>query len=161
MIALRDKGYVKSIGVSNFSPRHVEELIAAKLEAPTIMQSEVHLMLQQPTLRSFCEEHSILLQGYGHHKPEMSQHTLLTQVASALGNLPTGQPLTLGLLSMRWALQSAVALIPRSRKTEYIESNQRVFDFALPPEAMKVLISADANTSLYGLHEVFVRDGIR
>ena len=62
---------------------------------------------------------------------------------------------------MRWALQSAVALIPRSRKTAYIESNQRVFDFALPPEAMKVLSSADANTSLYGLHEVFVRDGIR
>ena len=61
---------------------------------------------------------------------------------------------------MRWALQSGVALLPRSRTRSYLDANLRVFDFALPPDAMKVLASADANVSLFGLHEVFVHDQV-
>ena len=154
---LRREGLVDAIGVSNFSPRHVEELL--KIEPPSVMQVEMHLLLQRPELRSFCERHRILLQSYGHHRPEMRQHNLLTHVSSAL---PLGgHPMPLGLLSMRWALQSSVALIPRSRRSAYVEENARVFEFALPVEAMRVLGSADANASLFGLHEAFVHDMIR
>jgi diketogulonate reductase-like aldo/keto reductase len=130
--------------------------LAAVRHAP---QVELHLLLQRPELRSYCAARRILLQSYGHHKPELHQHPLLAHVSRAL---PLDDaPLPLGLLSMRWALQSGVALLPRSRRLQYIAENLRVFTFALPAEAMRVLERADANTSLYGLHEIFVHDGVK
>jgi diketogulonate reductase-like aldo/keto reductase len=156
LVGLKREGLVEAIGVSNFSPRHVEALL--DLETPAVLQVEMHLLLQRPELRAFCEAHEILLQAYGHHRPEVRQHPPLRHVAQGL--VLDSRPLPIGLLSMRWALQSGVALIPRSRQLQYVDENLRVFDFSLPPEALKVLAQVDANASLYGLHEAFVRDWI-
>ena len=65
------------------------------------------------------------------------------------------------LLSMRGALQVGAGIIPRSRRVEDVATNKRVFHFALPREALPSLKAADQNRSLYGLHEVFVRDEVR
>ena len=62
---------------------------------------------------------------------------------------------------MRWALQVGAGIIPRSRRAEYVAANKGVFHFALPSEALPILKAADQNRSLYGLHEVFVRDEVR
>lgn len=152
---LRRAGRVAAIGVSNVSPRQLRELLAAGEEAPDVIQLELHLALQQAEMRAMCEAHGILLQAYGHHKAELGASVVLRKAAEALG-VPS-----VGLLSMRWALQAGAGVVPRSRKLEYVEANKRVFDHALPVEAMEVLKVADTNTSLYGLHEVFVSDRIR
>ena len=156
LVELKRSGVVDAIGLSNFSPRQIEPLL--ELAAPSVLQVELHLLLQRPELRAFCEAHDIVLQSYGHHRPELGQHGLLSQVTKAL--TLDGKPLPTGLLSMRWALESGVALIPRSRKLAYVADNLRIFDFALPAEARGILAKADANVSLYGLHEIFVHDRV-
>ena len=156
LVELQRQGLVEAIGVSNFSPRQIAPLL--KLGVPSVLQVELHLLLQRPELQAFCEANGILLQSYGHHRPELGEHGLLSQVSRALPL--DGKPLPMGLMSMRWALESGVALIPRSRKLAYVADNLRVFDFALPAEALPVLAKADANASLYGLHELFVRDQV-
>ena len=115
----------------------------------------MHLLLQQPELRALCDEHGIFIQAYGHHKPEIAQHRLPVEAAKALGAGGAA------LLSMRWALQVGAGIIPRSRRAEYVAANKGVFHFALPSEALPILKAADQNRSLYGLHEVFVRDEVR
>ena len=137
----------------------------------------MHLLLQRPELRAFCAEHAILLQSYGHHKPELTRVPALSAAAAALGLARGVAPsaaageggsggeraaaTAVGLLSMRWALQVGSALIPRSRRIEYVEANKRVFGFTLPAQVMDALRAADANVSTYGLHEIFVQDRVR
>lgn len=155
LLRLRQLGLASAVGVSNFSPRLLRELIAATGEPPDLVQVEMHLLLQQPELRALCDEHGIFIQAYGHHKPEIAQHRLPVEAAKALGAGGAA------LLSMRWALQVGAGIIPRSRRVEYVATNKRVFHFALPREALPILKAADQNRSLYGLHEVFVRDEVR
>lgn len=65
---------------------------------------------------------------------------------------------------MRWALQVGAAILPRSRKPEYVAANQQVFwpgfRELLLPSVMEQLGTLDANTSLYGAHHLFVEDRI-
>ena len=155
LVALKREGLVGGIGVSNFSPRQLLPLLAE--HAPDVLQVEMHLFLQQPELRALCRQHGILVQAYGHHRPELARHPQLVDAAKALG----GPHASAGLLSMRWALQAGAALVPRSsRRLEYIGANKRVFDWALPDAAVEALARADLNTSLFGLHEVFLEDRI-
>lgn len=69
-----------------------------------------------------------------------------------------------GIISMRWALQSGAAILPRSRKLEYIAANKQVFwpgfKELLTPGVMERMGVVDANTSLYGAHHLFVADAI-
>jgi 2,5-diketo-D-gluconate reductase A len=115
----------------------------------------MHLFLQQPELRDICESYGIVIQAYGHHRDELRSEPLLANAATALG-APS-----VGVMSMRWVLQVGAAIIPRSRKREYIRENQRVFDVVLQPSAVAALAAANLNTSLYGLHQAFVEDSIR
>ena len=96
------------------------------------------------------------VQAYGHHRDELQREPLLVDAANALG-APS-----VGLLSMRWALQLGAAIIPRSRKLSYVTANKRVFDFVLPQAAVEALgAAANVNTSLFGLHDAFRLDMIQ
>ena len=154
LVSLKRSGLVRAIGVSNWSPRQIEQVL--DLETPQVLQLELHPLLQRSAVRDFCEAHGILLQAYGHHRPELRAMPPLREAAREL-RLP--EPAGAGLLAMRWSLQIGAAVIPRSRRLEYVEANKRVFE--LPPlsaDALRALAHADGNQSLYGLHEVFVAD---
>ena len=147
------------IGVSNFSPRQIEPLL--ELEVPAVLQLELHPLLQRPMLRAFCERHGILLQAYGHYKPELEHQPVLRQLVQPT-QLPNLVPKPAGLLAMRWSLQAGAAAIPRSRTLLQLEANLhlfwRGFEQLLPPPTAAALEALDRNQSLYGLHDVFVRD---
>ena len=113
-------------------------------------------------MRAFCGKHGILLQAYtGAYKPELREHPELARLAR---RVPAAElvPYPAAILSMRWTLQAGAAIIPRSRRQAYIGTNLQVFSdgFAqlLPPSAIDTLSVLDRNTSLYGLHEIFVSD---
>ena len=63
-----ERGLIRYIGVSNYEIEHLEQLLAAcssmKLTRPSVLQSEMHPLLQQRELRQFCELHKILFQAY-------------------------------------------------------------------------------------------------
>lgn len=123
-------------------------------------------MLQQPELRAYCEAHGILLQAYGSHRPELRTHGPLAAAHTVAGAADTDATAAdavslnaVGLTAMRWALQVGAAIIPRSRRPQYVDANLGVF--AQPPlaaEALRALQAADANVSLFGLHQAFVDD---
>ena len=108
-----------------------------------------------------------MLQAYGHHRPELRLHQPLLDAAASVGNPVDGsngekrRSSPVGLTAMRWSLQAGAALIPRSRRAEYVAANLGVFEVPpLPPEALHALRVTAPNTSLYGLHEAFVQDWI-
>ena len=163
LVALKREGLVRAIGVSNFSPRQMEPLLA--VETPAVLQLELHPLLQRRELRAFCAEHGILLQAYtGAYKPELREHPELARLARGVPAAAELVPHPAAILSMRWALQAGAAIMPRSRRQAYIGTNLHVFSdgFAqlLPPSAMEAMEALDRNTSLYGLHEIFVSDSI-
>ena len=161
LVELKREGLVRAIGVSNFSPRQMEPLLT--IETPAVLQLELHPLLQRRELRAFCAEHGILLQAYtGAYKPELREHPELARLARGVPVAAERVPHPAAILSMRWTLQAGAAIIPRSRRQAYVGTNLQVFSdgFArlLPPSAMEALSALDRNTSLYGLHEIFVSD---
>lgn len=155
---LKRRGKIRAIGVSNFNERQIDELVT--VETPQLLQVEMHPLLQRPTLRAYCEARGIMLQAYGHHRSELRDNSLLLAVAAQHG-IDAEKTSAVGLLAMRWSLQAGAALIPRSRRHAYVQDNLKVFQVPhLPAGALGVLRGVDANMSLYGLHEAFVRDWI-
>ena len=130
LLRLRQLGLASAVGVSNFSPRLLRELIAATGEPPDLVQVEMHLLLQQPELRALCDEHGIFIQAYGHHKPEMPSTACRWR---RQGPRRGGA----ALLSMRWALQGRrhhPALAPGG-----VRCDQQARLTALPREALPIL----------------------
>ena len=162
LVHLKRRGKIRAIGVSNFSPRQIDEI--APIEIPQLVQVELHLKLQRPELRAYCEARGILLQSYGHHRPELRTHPELALAAEGLTrgtSMAQSSNSIVGLVAMRWSLQAGVTVIPRSRRLAYVQDNARVFE--VPPltdDMLKVFEGVDANASLYGLHEAFVQDWI-
>ena len=103
------------------------------------------------------------VQAYGHYKPELRHHAVLRELAEA-SPLHSLVPEPAALLGMRWSLQAGAAAIPRARTLAQLEANRFLFwsgfEQLLPPSTVSSLRAIDVNRSLYGLHEVFVQDGI-
>ena len=64
LVEARDAGKVRSIGVSNFGVRHLEELVQAGLELPTVNQVEAHPFCQQREIATWCKARGIIIQAY-------------------------------------------------------------------------------------------------
>jgi len=164
LLHLRGQGVLRAVGVCNFSERQLEQLRAATGELPDVLQLEMHPLLQRPQLLAYCERHGILVQAYGNFHEAVTSHPAIRGLAALAPKLGKLVPEPTGIISMRWALQSGAAILPRSRKPTYIAANLQVFwpgfRELLTPERMKELSALDANTSLYGAHHLFVEDRV-
>mmetsp|Transcript_1362 Transcript_1362/g.2894 ORF Transcript_1362/g.2894 Transcript_1362/m.2894 type:complete len:131 (-) Transcript_1362:175-567(-) len=125
----------------------MEEL--AEVAVPQVLQVEMHPLLPQAELRSYCEARGILIQAYGHHHSELREYPPLVDAAASLGSD------AVGLTAMRWSLQAGAAIIPRSRRAEYIAANKRVFEHPpLPNAVFAALAAAVGNRSLYSSTQI-------
>ena len=143
LVKLREEGVVKSIGVSNFTVRHLEELIARSGVVPAVNQVEFHPFLYQRALLDYCQARGILLQAYCPLTQglKLGDPTVVA-VAAKYGRTPAQ-------LLIRWGLQHGVAEIPKSVKAHRLHENAQVFDWAIAPEDMAVLddLNEDLHTS--------------
>ena len=80
LVEMKREGLVRAIGVSNFSPRQLRPLIA--VEAPAVLQIELHPLLQRAELRTFCAAHGIALQAYGNFRREVREHPFVAAAAA-------------------------------------------------------------------------------
>jgi diketogulonate reductase-like aldo/keto reductase len=156
--ALRDKGKARSIGVSNFTIRHLTELLAETKTVPAVNQVEFHPYLYQRDLLDFCGERAIVLEAYSpltkgarlkdpklvavakkysraERRPAalQSQLPLIDKRSRRLETKSTAQIL------IRWALQHGLAVIPKSADRGRIFENADVFDFEITSEDMQIL----------------------
>lgn len=130
---LADGGRVRAIGVSNFMPHHLKELLGHARVVPAVNQIELSPFLQQREVRALCERHGIVVAAYSPlTKGLRLGHPVVTAVAAALGR-PVAQVL------LRWGLQHGLVVLPKSTHPARIAENAVIFDFDIPPAAMAQL----------------------
>lgn len=129
---------VRAIGVSNFKPTHLRELLEVSSVVPAINQIELHPKLQQHDTREFCAEHDIKVESYS---PIMRGRELLND--PMLLKLADKHQKTPAQIVLRWHIQSGLIVIPKSVTPARIQENISIFDFELDDGDMKTI--ADMN----------------
>ena len=134
---LQNEGRVKSIGVSNFSPNHLQEIFESGKQRPTVNQIELSPFLQQRTIADFTRSAGIHLTAYCPlARGERFSHRSLQDIAEQTGKTPAQ-------IMIRWGLQQGQTMIPKSVNPVRIRQNADVFDFTLSDKQMRLLAELD------------------
>ena len=139
LAGLRAGGKARSIGVSNFTIRHLTELIADSETIPAVNQVELHPYLYQRELMDFCHDNNIVVEAYSPltHGERLDDPRLMA-IARKYSKSPAQ-------ILIRWALQHDFVVIPKSAKRQRIIENADVFDFAISAADMQTLDSLNEN----------------
>jgi 2,5-diketo-D-gluconate reductase A len=150
-IEARAEGLVRSIGVSNFNPAHLERIIRETGETPSINQVELHPYFQQRGLRREHEQHGILTEAWSPlAQGRVLDDPAIVAIADAHGKTP-------GQVVIRWHLQLGNVVIPKSVTPTRIEENLDVFDFELSAAEMESIERLDRGMRIGPDPETFVR----
>ncbi len=149
LVAARASGKARSIGVCNFSPRHLAKLSPP----PAVLQLEYTPFLQRPATLRYCREKGIAVQAYGSGgggwqlwKKDASldlMHAAPLQAAAAAHGVSAHQ------VSLRWALELGACVIPKAAKAEHQVQNRDLFGFALTDAETAAIAALDAQKSVY------------
>jgi 2,5-diketo-D-gluconate reductase A len=150
-IEARAEGLVRSIGVSNFNPAHLERIIRETGETPAINQVELHPYFQQRGLRREHEQLGILTEAWSPlAQGKVLDDPAIVAIADAHGKTP-------GQVVIRWHLQLGNVVIPKSVTPARIEENLDVFDFELSAAEMESIEGLDRGMRIGPDPETFVR----
>jgi 2,5-diketo-D-gluconate reductase A len=150
-IDTRAEGLVRSIGVSNFQPAHLERIIRETGETPAINQIELHPYFQQRGLRHEHEELGIVTEAWS----PLAQGKALDD--PAIVAIAQAHAKTPGQVVIRWHLQLGNVVIPKSVTPQRIEENFDVFDFELSAAEMQTIETLDAGDRTGPDPDTFVR----
>lgn len=128
---LYKEGYVRAIGVSNFTAGQLQSLIENAEIIPAVNQIEFHPRLVQNELMEFCKKHNIQLEAWSPLMRGLIFKIPLFQYLSEKYNK------TISQIVLRWDLQMSVVTIPKSTKLARIKENSGIFDFEISDEDMK------------------------
>jgi 2,5-diketo-D-gluconate reductase A len=144
MISLREKGLVRSIGVSNFTPVMLARLIDETGVVPVVNQVELHPYFPQAELRAFHDEHDIRTESWSPlgKGTELLAEPTITSIAAARGVTPAQTVL-------RWHVELEAVPIPKSSDASRRRENIDVFGFSLTTEEVDA-ISALARGRIRG-----------
>ncbi|KAI3918173.1 hypothetical protein MKX01_041493 [Papaver californicum] len=131
-------GLTKSIGVSNFSYKKIQELMSTANINPAVNQVEVNPTWQQKNLRKYCEANNILVTAYS---PLGAKGTswgsnavmgseVLNQIALVRGK-------SVAQISLRWVYEQGVSLVMKSFNEGRMRENLKIFDWELTTEDLK------------------------
>jgi diketogulonate reductase-like aldo/keto reductase len=134
MIEARERGLVRSIGVSNFTEQMLTRLIEETGVTPAVNQVELHPYFPQGALRAFHNEHGIRTESWSPlaRRTELSSEPAVQQIASAHDVTPTQAVL-------RWHVQLGSTPIPKSSSPQRQAENADVFGFELTPDEVDAL----------------------
>lgn len=148
MEELYKAGKVRAIGVSNFQPDRVMDLIVFNEIAPAVNQVETHPFNQQIDNQKFLLENGVQIESWGpfaEGRNNLFQNELLTTIAAKYNK-------TIAQVVLRWLTQRGVVVIPKSVRKERIIENFNIFDFELSDEDMEAIATLDTKTSLFFDH---------
>jgi diketogulonate reductase-like aldo/keto reductase len=137
LVALREEGKCRAIGVSNYMIPHLEELLSASDVVPAVNQVEFHPFLYERDLLEFCRARGVQLEAYS---PLTRGRKLRDERLAALAARYNRTP---AQILIRWALEHDVAVIPKSVHEERIRQNADVFDFRISRQDMAALDALD------------------
>jgi len=148
MQELYQAGKVKAIGVSNFHPDRVMDLVSNTGFTPAVNQIETHPFHQQNESQQFLQDNNIQIESWGpfaEGKNDIFTNELLTAIASKY-NKSTAQVI------LKWLTQRGVVAIPKSVRKERMAENFNIFDFELTDEDMASIKTLDTSASLFFDH---------
>lgn len=138
MEKLYDSGKARAIGVSNFSCKKVEDLLAVARVPPAVNEVECHPVWQQAKLRKLCQSTGIHLSAYsplgspgspGYCGPSVLSNPVVISVAEKLQKTPAQ-------IALRWGLQMGQSVLPKSADETRIKENFDIFDWSIPEDLM-------------------------
>ncbi|MEQ8416318.1 MAG: aldo/keto reductase [Imperialibacter sp.] len=148
MEELNEAGKVRAIGISNFHPDRVVDLMAFNKVAPTVNQIETHPFHQQNETQQFLKESNVQIESWGpfaEGKNDLFKNELLASIGKKHNK-------TIAQVVLRWLTQRGVVAIPKSVRRERMEENFNIFDFVLSGEDMEAIKILDTRTSAFFDH---------
>lgn len=148
MEELYEAGKIKAIGVSNFQPDRVMDLIVFNKIPPAVNQVETHPFCQQIDNQVFLQENNVQIQSwasFAEGKNDMFQNEFLLALAAKYNK-------SVAQIILRWLTQRGVAVIPKSVKKERMVENFSIFDFELDTADMENIKNLDTKISLFFDH---------
>lgn len=131
LLKYQEKGYLKSLGVSNFTEEQLEKLIEKFGVVPVINQVELHPWYPQTELSNYCRKRGIAVTAWGPiFRGCIKEVPLMEEIGEKYGKSPVQ-------VTLRWHLQHGNIVIPKSSKQERIQANAKLYDFELSKEDME------------------------
>jgi len=138
----------KAIGVANFYPDRLVDLVEHNEITPAVNQIETHPFFQRTADQELMREHGIQIESWGpfaEGKNDLFTNPLLTEIGAAHGK-------SVGQVVLRWLTQRSVVVIPKSVRPERMRENIDIFDFELTDEQMTRVAGLDTGGSLFFDH---------
>jgi 2,5-diketo-D-gluconate reductase A len=148
MQELYREGRIRAIGVSNFPPDRIMDLMLHNEVAPAVDQIETHPFNQQIETQKFLQENNVQIESWGpfaEGRNNIFQNELLLSIAGKYKK-------SVAQVILRWLTQRGVVVIPKSVRKERIVENFNIFDFELSPEDMEAIVALDTKVSSFFDH---------
>ncbi len=148
MQELYKEGKVRAIGVSNFHPDRLMDLIVHNEIVPAVNQVETHPFNQQSETQKFLQENKVQIESWGpfaEGKNDIFNNELLLSIAKRYNK-------TIAQVILRWLTQRGVVAIPKSVRKERMKENFNIFDFELSAEDLEAITVLDTKTSSFFDH---------
>ena len=150
-IELKEQGLIRSIGVSNFQPAHLQRIADETGVTPSVNQIELHPRFQQAGLRREHHDRGIVTEAWSPlAQGAVLDDPVLTEIAEAHDK-------TTGQVVLRWHVQLDNVVFPKSVTPERIEENFDIFDFHLSEDEMGRIEALDAGERQGPDPDTFVR----
>ena len=139
------EGKVRAIGLSNFTPGQIQEILDLCEVKPAVLQTEVHPYSQEKELKRFLAGEGMVIQAWyplGHGDKALLEEPLFSELSQKYGK-------TNAQIILRWHIQAGNIVIPGSKNPTHIQENFDLFDFSLTGEEMEKIAALDKNTRYY------------
>ncbi|MBQ8464606.1 MAG: aldo/keto reductase [Alphaproteobacteria bacterium] len=159
LVEAQKEGKIKSIGVSNMTPRLFNDFISQTKVKPAVNQVECNPYFQQKELREVLKKHGTLLEAWyplGHGNKELLSNEILAKLAQKYHKSAVQ-------IILRWHIQEGNIALPKATSEAHIKDNIDVFDFALSDEEMAQIRALDTgkgthNPEAEGVGEVLLKN---
>jgi len=148
MQELYKEGRIKAIGVSNFHPDRLIDLIVHNDVVPAVNQVETHPFHQQNNTQKFSQENGVQIESWGpfaEGKNGIFHNELLLSIGKKYNK-------SIAQIVIRWLTQRGVVAIPKSVRKERMEENFNIFDFKLSEDDVEAIKTLDTNASSFFDH---------
>jgi 2,5-diketo-D-gluconate reductase A len=148
MEELYNEGKIRAIGVSNFYPDRLIDLILHNKVTPAVNQVETNPFYQQIESAKFMAENNVQIESwapFAEGKNNIFQNEILTQLADKYKK-------SVAQVILRWLIQRNIVVIPKSVHKERIIENFNIFDFEIPQEDMEKITTLNTDVSCFFSH---------
>lgn len=138
-------GKVRAIGLSNFTPAQIQEILDVCEVKPAVLQTEVHPYSQEQELKAFLTQEDMVIQAWyplGHGDKTLIEEPVFSKLAAKYGK-------SNAQIILRWHIQSGNVVIPGSKNPEHIRANFDLFDFSLDDTEMEEIAALNKNKRYY------------